>query len=172
MDLLHTRELQGFCLVSSDGDFTRLATRIRENGLSVFGFGEQKTPTSFIQACDRFIYTEIFRPRKPKSDKDTAPVASQPLRSLMMDSNLSKALAQAFDAAANESGRATLSEIGNLIRKKMTDFDPRNYGCSKLKDIVRQLPEWKLVSVKTPAGGETLYVERDRKPTAQSKAPK
>lgn len=168
MDLLHTRELHGFCLVSSDGDFTRLATRIRENGLSVFGFGEQKTPMSFIQACDRFIYTEIFRAKK-QPGKDDEPAAS-PLRKL--DSNLRAAFDSAFEAAANESGRATLSEIGNLLRKRLTDFDVRHYGHAKLNDLVRQLPEWKLVSVKTSSGGAILSVERSRKSVSQAKAPK
>src|SRR5436190_16513276 len=84
MELLHTRELGGFCLVSSDSDFTRLATRIREDGLPVYGFGEEKTPRSFINACDRFIYTEIFRTKAVGSSKAVAPTKSGPLRDFNM----------------------------------------------------------------------------------------
>src|SRR5688572_5904838 len=118
MDLLHSRELGGFCLVTSDGDFTRLATRIRENGLSVFGFGEEKSPKALIQSCDRFFYTEILRSKKQSEEKGHAPVRSKPLRDLKKDKDLQTAFDQAFEAAANESGRSTLSEIGNLIRKR------------------------------------------------------
>ncbi|MBV8493311.1 MAG: NYN domain-containing protein, partial [Alphaproteobacteria bacterium] len=94
MDLLHTRQLQGFCLVSSDSDFTRLATRMREDGLPVYGFGEAKTPKSFINACDRFIYTEIFRTRGVASDNSKAEAKSNPLRDVKSDQTLKAALDQ------------------------------------------------------------------------------
>src|ERR1700751_3601196 len=85
MDLLHTRRLGGFCLVSSDSDFTRLATRIREDGIPVYGFGEEKTPNSFIKACDRFVYTEIFRTKKTSTSHRSVASRPKPLRDLKSD---------------------------------------------------------------------------------------
>jgi hypothetical protein len=159
MDLLHSRELGGFCLVTSDGDFTRLATRIRENGLSVFGFGQEKSPKSLIQSCDRFFYTEILRSKKQPEEKGQASVTSKPLRDLKKDTHLRTAFDQAFEGAANESGRATLSEIGNLIRKRLPDFDVRNYGFGKLSELVEKLPGYRVVRDKTPSGA-IIHIER------------
>src|SRR6516164_3666492 len=117
VDLLHTRELGGFCLVSSDSDFTRLATRIREDGLPVYGFGEEKTPRSFINACDRFIYTEIFRTKTVGSIKVIATTKSGPLRDFNSDDGFHAALDQSIDAAATESGRAHLGAVGSHLLK-------------------------------------------------------
>src|SRR5215472_8788138 len=124
MDLLHTRELGGFCLVSSDSDFTRLATRIREDGLPVYGFGEEKTPRSFINACDRFIYTEIFRTKTVSSAKATDATKSGPLRDFSSDEGFRAALDQSIDAATTESGRAHLGAVGSHLLKLLPDFDP------------------------------------------------
>jgi hypothetical protein len=158
MDLLHTRELQGFCIVSSDSDFTRLATRIREDGLPVYGFGEQKTPKSFINACDRFTYTEIFRAKSTAAPKEAA--ASAPLRELKNDKALLAALEQAMDSAAGESGSATLGAVGTHLSKLLPDFDSRNYGFRKLSDLVDKAPGFKVIRHKTAGGGQTLHVER------------
>src|SRR5215467_16140282 len=102
MDLLHTRELGGFCLVSSDSDFTRLATRIREDGFPVYGFGEEKTPSSFIKACDRFIYTEIFRQKPASASKKTTEAKSHPLRDLRRDAGFRSAFNQSIEAAMTD----------------------------------------------------------------------
>ena len=160
MDLLYTRELDGFCFVSSDGDFTRLATRIRENGLFVFGFGEEKSPKSLIQACDRFFHTENRRLSGQPKKEGGSEVVSPPLRHLM-----DTAFGQAFEFAAKGTERANLSEVGIQLRRVVTDFALRNYGCSKLKDLVARLPDWKLVPV-----GKSLHVERSPKPAIQTKA--
>ncbi len=164
MDLLHTRELDGFCLVSSDSDFTRLATRIREDGLPVYGFGEEKTPNSFINACDRFTYTEIFRQKAVVPSKKAAaatkklpPEKSTPLRDFKKDKRLKIALDQLIESTATDSGRVALSSIGNDLPKLMPDFDPRNYGFRKLSDLVDEMPSFKLVRDKTTGG---VYVER------------
>jgi uncharacterized LabA/DUF88 family protein len=159
MDLLHTRELGGFCLVSSDSDFTRLATRIREDGLTVYGFGEEKTPKSFINACDRFIYTEIFK-AKPNGPSKTVSSRSEPLRDFNHDEAFRAALDQSVDAAAQESGRANLGTVGNHLLKLLPDFDPRNYGFRKLSELVERTPSLTLIREKTPGGMQVLYVER------------
>ena len=122
MDLLHTRELGGFCLVSSDSDFTRLATRIREDGLLVYGFGEEKTPRSFINACDRFIYTEIFRTKEVGASKAAIAAKSGPLRDLASDKKFNAALDQSVEAATTEGGRANLGTVGSHLLKLLPDF--------------------------------------------------
>ena len=124
MDLLHAGGMHGFCLVSSDSDFTRLATRIREDGLTVYGFGEKKTPDPFVAACDKFTYTEILRPQKAKT--------------LEGEEKLKPLLTNAITAAVREDGWAPLSGVGSLIVKNSPSFDPRNYGCQKLGELVRQ----------------------------------
>ena len=135
MDVLHTGSVDGFCLVSSDSDFTRLATRIREAGLVVYGFGERKTPTPFVAACDKFIYTEILRaetaPEKDASKAESVAVADvrelQPL------------IIAAIDANAREDGWASLGGVGSHIGKINPAFDARNYGFKKLSELVRSL---------------------------------
>ena len=160
MDLLHTRALEGFCLVSSDSDFTRLATRIREDGLPVYGFCEEKTPKSFINACDQFTYTEIFRAKAVTSSKKAAPATSAPLRDFKKDKVLKAELDQSIDAATLDSGRADLATVGSHLRKLRPDFDPRNYGFKKLSDLVEKMPSFSLVRDKIANGGHVVYVER------------
>ena len=130
MDLLHGGKLDGFCLVSSDSDFTRLATRIREAGLVVYGFGEKKTPEAFVAACDRFVYTEILRPAveeaKPPAEATQAPAPA-----------LRPMVAQAVAAAAREDGWASLSQVGSFLLKTNPSFDPRNYRCQKLGELMK-----------------------------------
>jgi hypothetical protein len=155
MDLLHTRQLGGFCLVSSDSDFTRLATRIREDGISVFGFGEQKTPKAFIQACDRFIYTEIFRKQDIVSAKAEKTNKVKPLRELDSDNELKIALNQAIDNAMTENGRAHLGAVGLYLSKLLPDFDSRNYGFQKLSELVEHIP-----SLSLKRENQAIYVSR------------
>jgi len=128
MDLLHGGAVDGFCLVSSDSDFTRLATRIREAGMAVYGFGERKTPRPFVAACDKFIYTEILRPVAKDAAAPTLPTPAEPLQ---------PALLQAITAAGREDGWAALSAVGSLVMKASPSFDPRNYGFQKLGELVR-----------------------------------
>lgn len=127
MDLLHTGDLNGFCLVSSDSDFTRLATRIRESGMTVYGFGERKTPEPFVAACDKFIYMEILKPSDAPSE--TIQTAQPPLEPM---------LRSAVTASARDSGWASLAAVGSLLTKNSPSFDPRNYGCQKLGELVRK----------------------------------
>jgi len=131
MDLLYTGTFDGFCIVSSDSDFTRLASRIRESGKRVYGFGEKKTPQPFVAACDRFVYTEIF---SLKADTQEA-LLKVPTNKLRQDTKLINLFRSAIEAASNEEGWANLGGVGSNIIKNAPDFDPRNYGYSKLGDL-------------------------------------
>ena len=134
MDLLHSEKFDGFCLVSSDSDFTRLATRIREAGLAVYGFGEKKTPAPFVAACDKFIYTEILR----TAPEPTAAGKGELAKLAAPTSDLQPIVVQAVTAAARDDGWAPLSAVGSLILKTNPSFDPRNYGCQKLGELMRR----------------------------------
>lgn len=133
MDLLHSGRFDGFCLVSSDSDFTRLAARIREEGIDVFGFGEQKTPESFRQACRRFIYTENLLPKVETADARETP---KPLQSL---SHAKHILSKVISEMESEDGWVTLRHVGNQLANLASDFDPRTYGFRKLNDLVRKI---------------------------------
>ena len=132
MDLLYTGNFNGFCLVSSDSDFTKLAARIRESGLLVYGFGEKKTPSPFVSACDKFIYTEVLR---AKVDANQA-IAKKSSKELKQDQKLVSLLRNAVEASSDDSGWAYLGPVGNNIAKQSPDFDPRNYGYGKLGELV------------------------------------
>jgi len=131
MDLLYTGTFDGFCIISSDSDFTRLASRIRESGKRVYGFGERKTPQPFVAACDRFIYTEIFL----SSGVDESSTAKTPPNKLRQDTRLTNLFRTAIEAASNEEGWAHLGGVGSNIIKNSPDFDPRNYGYGKLSEL-------------------------------------
>jgi hypothetical protein len=147
MDLLHGGKVDGFCLVSSDSDFTRLATRIREAGLSVYGFGEQKTPKPFVAACDKFIYTEILR--KPSPGSLVAAPVQAPLKPL---------LSSAISAAAQEDGWALLAIVGGLVLKNDPSFDPRNFGFKKLGELVKAQPYLEVKSTPTSEGSQHTHL--------------
>jgi uncharacterized LabA/DUF88 family protein len=132
MDLLYTGKFDGFCLVSSDSDFTKLASRIRESGLLVYGFGEKKTPAAFVAACDKFIYTEVLR---AKTDEDK-PIIKKSSSELRQDTKLVTLLRNAVEASSDEGGWAHLAPVGSNIAKQSPDFDPRNYGYAKLGELV------------------------------------
>ena len=133
MDLLYAGNFNGFCIVSSDSDFTKLASRIRESGLLVYGFGEKKTPSAFAAACDKFIFTEVLR---GKSDSSKA-IEKKSTSQLKQETKLVNLLRNAVEAASDESGWAHLASVGSNVAKQSSEFDPRNYGYSKLGDLVR-----------------------------------
>lgn len=135
MDVLHGDTVDGFCLVSSDSDFTRLATRIREDGKVVYGFGERKTPEPFVAACDRFIYTEILR-TESLLEKDAPKVESVAVADVR---KLQPMIISAIDANAREDGWASLGGVGSHIGKINPAFDSRNYGFKKLSELVRSV---------------------------------
>ncbi len=128
MDILHENSLDGFCLISSDSDFTRLATRIRESGLIVYGFGEKKTPEAFIAACDKFVFTEILREKKDIENKDESG-----------NTELKPIVLSAINAVSKDDGWARLSTVGGYINKNNPSFDSRNYGYEKLGKLIRNL---------------------------------
>jgi uncharacterized LabA/DUF88 family protein len=132
MDLLYTGNFNGYCIVSSDSDFTKLASRIRESGLLVYGFGEKKTPSAFVSACDKFIYTEVLR---EKSDSSAA-ITKKSSSELKQETKLVSLLRNAVEASSDESGWAQLAPVGSHIAKQSPDFDPRNYGYRKLGELV------------------------------------
>lgn len=149
MDLLHGGRLNGFCLVSSDSDFTRLATRIREAGLMVYGFGERKTPLAFVAACDKFIYTEILKP--PVETAGEAIDAPQP-------DPLQPMITTAVMATAKDNGWAALSGVGSMLLKNSPAFDPRNYGCQKLGELVRKQNYLEVKEVPVGDGSANLHL--------------
>ena len=132
MDLLYTGKFDGFCIVSSDSDFTKLASRIREAGLLVYGFGESKTPKAFVSACDKFIFTEVLRSKDDHSEKIKRKTSTQ----LKQDTNLVNLLRNAVDSSSDDSGWAHLAVVGSNIAKQAPEFDPRNYGYKKLGELV------------------------------------
>jgi hypothetical protein len=152
MDLLHTGRFDGFCLVSSDSDFTRLAARIREQGLAVYGFGEQKTPASFVQACKRFVYTETLLPAPPKPPKPPKPPrAPKPpkeppaaTRVIRPMAEIVPLLHEAVAAFAEETGWTRLDAVGTYMLSLMPDFDTRSYGHAKLSDLVTKSGEFEV----------------------------
>jgi uncharacterized LabA/DUF88 family protein len=133
MDLLYADNLDGFCIVSSDSDFTRLASRLKESGKRVYGFGEKKTPRPFVAACDRFIYTEVF------TQVAGQPPRRKPASELDRDRAFLDLVGGAVDDASDETGWAHLGVVGSILTKKEPDFDSRNYGYSKLSDLLDAL---------------------------------
>ena len=131
MDLLYTGKFDGFCIVSSDSDFTKLASRIREAGLFVYGFGERKTPKAFVSACDKFIFTEVLRAKDDYSEKIRRKTTSE----LKEDTKLVNLLRNAVEASSDDSGWAHLASVGSNIAKQASEFDPRNYGYKKLGEL-------------------------------------
>jgi uncharacterized LabA/DUF88 family protein len=132
MDLLHSGRMDGFCLVSSDSDFTRLVTRIREHGVDVYGFGEHKTPESFRQACRRFIYTENLLPSAPANSADAVAKPLQPPSAAI------PLLTNVITQMDTEDGWVGLGAIGSQLAKTQTDFDSRTFGFRRLSDLVRK----------------------------------
>jgi uncharacterized LabA/DUF88 family protein len=134
MDLLHSGRFEGFCIVSSDSDFTRLASRIREEGLLVYGYGEEKTPKSFIAACDKFTFTEVLR-TPAREQLETPPVIVHK-DSLGDKGDLVRNIVDAIESCSDESGWAALAAVGSVVSNHIPDFDPRHYGYKKLSALV------------------------------------
>ena len=183
MDLLYTQRFDGFCLVSSDSDFTRLAQRLREEGLLVYGFGEKKTPDAFVQACDKFVYTEVLRteatprtaakpaaaPPAKKAAKSapqkpaTAAVPAAPAPATEAKDKAGEPLPlalirQAIEEASDENGWAFLGSVGSYLNKIRPDFDPRLYGHRKLSDLFKHQPRHFAIEERTVAGSSNKMI--------------
>lgn len=157
MDLLYTGRFHGFCIVSSDSDFTRLASRIREEGVTVYGFGERKTPEAFRNACDRFTYLDVLD--EPAVENAASTLPRVPPAKLRNNAKLVLGLGTCVTTATGEDGWANLSAVGQLMRKQQPDFDSRNWGYAKLSDLIRATELFLVES--RPAGG--LQVQSKRK---------
>ncbi|MBC7848331.1 MAG: NYN domain-containing protein [Chitinophagaceae bacterium] len=144
MDILYTGGVDGFCIVSSDSDFTRLATRLREAGKKVFGIGQKKTPAPFIASCNKFIYVEILQQQEEEKSeapvKETKKAVKLPSHISLINKELITLVTSSINDIADEDGWVFLGTLGSLILKKQPDFDPRNYGFKKLVDIIRRIP--------------------------------
>ena len=169
MDILYSGKVDGFCIISSDSDFTRLATRLREAGMTVIGIGEKKTLNPFIVACDRFIYIEILGNQKEKEIEEVTP-DNNPVKKAnrkkpqSKEPKLGKDIIQlvtgSINDVADESGWAYLADVGGLIMKKQPDFDPRNFGFMKLTPFIRSIPSIEIDERETSNKGiKHIYIK-------------
>ncbi len=170
MDLLYSRKFDGFCLITSDSDFTGLAVRLREEGLTVLGFGEKKTPTAFRNACHKFIFTEVLRPSPPvesvsksskSKDKEKSPspkTSAKPTRKFPK-----KFILAALEQSTEDDGWARLSVFGGYLNKLQPDFDPRLYGYKKLSTLVKARPDLFVTEErKTSSGNKKIIYVREK----------
>lgn len=152
MDILYSNNVEGFCIVSSDSDFTKLAARLRESGMYVIGMGEKKTPTAFISACEMFKYLEVLIPAA-KAIKNAASKEADhqevPKEGMASKEELIEAIKKVVDESSEEDGWAYLGEVGKRINKRYPDFDTRNYGYSKLTPFISSLKHFDIQSRKT-----------------------
>ena len=137
MDILYSNKVDGFCIASSDSDFTRLATRIRETGMSVIGIGEKKTPDPFIVACDKFIYLEILRSSEEKENTSGVNKTKKMKPVDEINPQVIRLITQTVNDLADDDGWAFLGDVGSLIQKKAPNFDSRNYGYEKLTPLIK-----------------------------------
>lgn len=172
MDILYSGRVDGFCIISSDSDFTRLALRLREAGMKVIGLGQKKTPAPFIAACDKFIYIEILkRKQEGKEEDDKKPAAEaghdEPIKPI--DRKTIDLIAASVGDVADESGWAYLGDVGSLIMKKRPDFDSRNYGFKKLAPLIKSIGSFETDERQTEKGNIKLVFVK-LKPKAKKKA--
>jgi uncharacterized LabA/DUF88 family protein len=161
MDILYSDRVDGFCLVSSDSDFTRLATRLREAGMKVIGIGEKKTPEPFIVACDKFIYIEILN----SEERESEVIENKPLRENNIDKitpKVIKLISTTIDDLADDDGWAFLGHVGNLLQKKQPNFDPRNYGFQKLTPLISSIKEFEIENRENSKGRFKLIYIRNK----------
>lgn len=151
MDILYTEKVEGFCIISSDSDFTRLVIRLRESGMKVFGIGERKTPSPFIAACDKFTYIEIISASVQNNrsfdsgiKKEGFTEKEQKSSTVAIGKDIIKLISVSINDVEDENGWAFLGDVGNLINKKQPDFDPRNFGFYKLTHLIRKLKEFEI----------------------------
>lgn len=171
MDILYSGKVNGFCLVSSDSDFTRLATRLREAGMQVFGIGEKKTPNPFIVACDKFIYIEILKNQQEESSSDVSETTSQKKSNVdKITQKEIRLISSTISDLEDEDGWAFLGDVGGLLQKKQPNFDSRNYGFQKLTPLIKSIKNFEIEQRET-AGGRTklIYVRVKKNVKGKSK---
>ena len=163
MDILYSNKVKGFCLVSSDSDFTRLATRLREAGMKVFGLGEKKTPEPFIAACDKFIYIEILKNQSEEVDTDKTKGKEAKKDELdKITPKVIKLISLTISDLADEDGWAFLGEVGNLLQKKQPNFDSRNYGFQKLTPLIKSINRFEIELRESQKGKTKLIYVRNK----------
>ena len=161
MDILYSGKVHGFCLVSSDSDFTKLAMRLREAGMVVYGIGEKKTPNPFIVACDKFIYLEILA--KEDQQETTPNAKTEPKIKDKLDKitpAVINLITSTISDLEDDDGWAFLGEVGTLLQKKQPNFDPRNYGFQKLTPLIRSINQFEIEQRKNPKGNQRLIFVR------------
>lgn len=161
MDILYSEKVNGFCLVSSDSDFTRLATRLREAGMQVIGIGEKKTPTPFIVACDKFIYIEILKSKSKEKESEDDKDAEKETFDKITPKEI-KLIAATITDLSDDDGWAFLGDVGSLIQKKKPNFDPRNYGFQKLTPLIKSIDRFEVEQRETPKSKHKLIYVKNR----------
>ncbi|MCF7921137.1 MAG: NYN domain-containing protein [Candidatus Marinimicrobia bacterium] len=161
MDILYSEKVTGFCLVSSDSDFTRLATRLREAGMKVFGIGEKKTPEPFIVACDKFIYIEILKNMAEENESEITTDKKPRTKDLdKVTPQVIKLISSTVSDLADDDGWAFLGDVGNLLQKKQPNFDARNYGFQKLTPLIKSTGAFDIDMRESPTGRfKLIYVK-------------
>jgi hypothetical protein len=162
MDILYSEKVNGFCLVSSDSDFTRLATRLREAGMMVFGLGEKKTPDPFIVACDKFIYIEILKQRTKSDEKETSKEDLQKSEVDKITPKVIKLISATIADLADDDGWAFMGDVGNLLQKKQPNFDSRNYGFQKLTPLISSIDKFEVEQRENQKGRYKLIYVRNK----------
>lgn len=166
MDILYSGKVDGFCIISSDSDFTRLATRLREAGMKVYGIGQKKTPQPFIIACDKFIYMEIIDSDDDIEQVSTADKKTNAKPKANFDKvgkETLKLISTSINDLADETGWAFLGDIGNLMLKKQPNFDPRNFGFGKLNLLLNSLPQFEVEKRENSAGTKLVFARNAKK---------
>lgn len=167
MDILYASKVDGFCIVSSDSDFTRLATRLRESGMRVIGMGEKKTPEPFIVACDRFIFIEILKPERQEEESSVSD--EKRAQRQHIPAKVKKLIAASIDDLSDDDGWAFLGEVGSLLLKKQPQFDPRNYGFNKLTPLLKSLRSMiEIDERESPGKGHSKHIYARLKRKARS----
>ena len=162
MDILYSEKVHGFCLVSSDSDFTRLATRLREAGMQVIGIGEKKTPNPFIVACDKFIYIEILKNQSKEAESESEKTATKDSVDKITFKEI-KLIASTIDDTSDDDGWAFLGDVGSLLQKKQPNFDPRNYGFQKLTPLIKSVGKFEIEQRENPKSRHKLIYVKNKK---------
>lgn len=160
MDILYTGRVTGFCLVSSDSDFTRLAVRLREAGMTVFGIGEKKTPDPFIVSCDKFIYLEILHKQTEETEVKTTSETREKLKVDKITPKVISLISSTISDLEDDEGWAFLGEVGALLQKKQPNFDSRNYGYQKLTPLIKSIDKFEIEQRKNSVGTRNLIYVR------------
>ena len=164
MDILYSEKVDGFCIVSSDSDFTRLATRLREAGMKVYGIGEKKTPEPFIVACDKFIYIEILKKESKENESSAAPSKSQKKDEVdKITPKVIRLISTTISDLADDDGWAFLGDVGSLLQKKQPNFDSRNYGFEKLTPLINSIGKYEIDQRDSFKGKFKLIYVRNKK---------